>query len=105
MTRAQLLRFIRLRNRKPLPVTHADFRDDAQTCGFLAGDIGPLAFVPLSWGASVFYWRTPFGVMSELDGRLRLHATLERFWVFVLGQERKRRRPYKYGRQVRKSRH
>jgi len=67
MTRDQLKRFIKVRNRSDF-ATNLQFQIDAEYCGFRVGDLGTAKKVE----DGVYQWQTPFGLLREAHGHLEL---------------------------------
>lgn len=67
MTKAQLLRFVELRNKSPFG-SNLQFSNDLDECGIHIDELGEG-----DWSQpGVFEWKTPHGTLIEARGRLRL---------------------------------
>jgi hypothetical protein len=64
---AQLAKFVKLRNESPF-ASNLQFACDATDCGFDVKDLGAPEKIELSSGLFMYEWRTPNGIVQELDG-------------------------------------
>lgn len=68
MTRAQLEKFIRIRNASEFQ-TNLQFGIDATEAGIDVHELGEPRLEANGWS-----WKTPFGILIEENGKLRLEA-------------------------------
>lgn len=70
MTREKLLRFVNVRNASPFN-SNLQFQIDADECGIRISELGTPKKLPKHDG---YQWRTPFGILIEQGGRMRLES-------------------------------
>lgn len=75
MTKKQLMKFIRLRNKSQFDSNFA-FMSDCDIAGFKHGELGQVKHLPhaklIRDRYFSFYWDTPFGILVEHFGKIRL---------------------------------
>jgi hypothetical protein len=73
MTKKQLEKFVKLRNKSP-HASNLQFQIDAEECGFKVSDLGEIRVI----GDDHFYmWDTPHGFLREHRGVMSLEPKAE----------------------------
>jgi len=67
LSQRKLERFIKMRNASGFP-SNMQFMADAEDCGFNVEDLGDVT----KHTEGVYYWETPFGLLVERLGMMRL---------------------------------
>lgn len=71
MTEKQLRKFIKIRNASNFQ-SNMQFNFDAEAAGFRATDLGKPTKKQKEDGTFFYWWNTPFGILVERFGVLRL---------------------------------
>jgi hypothetical protein len=68
----QLIKFVNIRNSSPF-ANNLQFSIDAEECGFEVEELGkPVSFYQLEGDVKGYMWKTKFGMLEEVHGKLNL---------------------------------